>query len=266
MIMKYRIIDAHNHVFPDKIADKAALSIGSFYALPAYCSATVENLKLNGNKNGVDRFLICSTAMTSSQTVGINDYMASLNRDERFIALGTINPDDQNWREEILRVKSLGLYGIKLHSDMQKFNIDDCRMLERYRFISELGMPVLFHMGDKRYDSSAPFRLVNALKAVPDLKCIAAHMGGYSRWAEAYSVLPVLDNLYFDTSSALGIMDNSDALRMIEKHGVEKFMFGSDYPLWEPKWALDKFFALELGIQANKKILSENFCALFGIE
>ena len=264
--MDLRIIDAHNHVFPQKIADKASVSIGNFYDIPSFCAATIDNLKLNGDKNGVEKFLICSTSMTPHQTVGINDFMAAMNEDERFIALGTTNPDDENWREEIERVKSLGLYGIKLHSDMQKFDIDDSRMIERYRYMRDLGLPVLFHMGDKRYDSSAPFRLANVLREIPDLVCIAAHMGGYSRWDEAYSVLPVLDNLYFDTSSALGLMSNEQALRMIEKHGEDRFVFGSDYPLWDPKWALDSFLGLGLGETANRKILAENFCKLFNIE
>ncbi len=263
--MKYRIIDAHNHVFPEKIADRAAESIGNFYELPSYCAATVENLKINGDKNGVDKFLICSTSLTPHQTVGINDFMASLNSDDRFVALGTTNPDDENWREEIARVKSLGLHGIKLHSDMQKFDLDDSRMIERYRYMAELCLPVLFHMGDKRYDYSSPVRLANVLRQVPDLKCIAAHMGGFGQWDLAYEVLPVTDNLYFDTSSALGLMTNDGALRLIDKHGADKFLFGSDYPLWDPKWALDNFMSLGLDEETNRKIFSENFCRLFNI-
>ncbi len=263
--MNYKIIDAHNHVFPDKLADKAAVSIGNFYDLPPYCAATVENLKINGDKNGVDKFLICSTSMTPHQTAGINDFMALLNEDERFVALGTINPNDENWREEIERVKALGLHGIKLHSDMQRFNLDDERMIERYRYMRDLDLPVLFHMGDKRYDFSAPIRLANVLRRIPDLKCIAAHMGGYSKWNEAYDVLPVLDNLYFDTSSALGLMSNEQALRFIDKHGADNILFGSDYPLWDPKQAIDNVLSLNLDENMNCKIFAENFCKLFDI-
>lgn len=263
--MEYRIIDAHTHVFPDKIADKAALSIGGFYGIDPFCSATVTNLIAEGEEVGVSGYLVCSTSLSPHQTASINDYMCALDKDARFTALGTINPEDENWEEELERIKSMGLHGVKLHPDLQKFNLDDQHMIEKYKRIHALDLPILFHMGDKRYDNSTPARLTNVLKAVPDLRCIAAHMGGYSRWDEAYSELPVLDTLYFDTSSALGIMTDSQALRMIEKHGTDKFLFGTDYPIWSAKSSLDSFFALSLGQEVNKQILADNFCRLFNV-
>ena len=39
-----RIADIHAHVFPHKIADKAAAAIGTFYNKPSMLSATFENL------------------------------------------------------------------------------------------------------------------------------------------------------------------------------------------------------------------------------
>lgn len=60
-------------------------------------------------------------------------------------------------------------------------------------------------MGDKKLDYSSPCRLKRVLEDIPELRVIAAHMGGYSRWNEAFS-LPASDNLYFDISSSLGII------------------------------------------------------------
>ena len=39
-----RIIDAHTHIFPSKIATKAAKSIGDFYNVPMYTDAYSERL------------------------------------------------------------------------------------------------------------------------------------------------------------------------------------------------------------------------------
>ena len=36
------ITDIHAHVFPDRLADKAAQSIGDFYGTPMYSAASVD--------------------------------------------------------------------------------------------------------------------------------------------------------------------------------------------------------------------------------
>ena len=38
------ITDIHAHVFPDRLADKAAHSIGDFYGTPMYSAASVDRL------------------------------------------------------------------------------------------------------------------------------------------------------------------------------------------------------------------------------
>ena len=67
----------------------------------------------------------------------------------------------------------LGLRGIKIHPDFQKLAIDDERGIETYRAIARRDLPVLFHMGDDRYDFSSPERLTNLLRRVPELAAVA---------------------------------------------------------------------------------------------
>ena len=50
-----KITDVHAHVFPDKLADKAAHSIGDFYGAASYCAASVENLLREEQKAGISR-------------------------------------------------------------------------------------------------------------------------------------------------------------------------------------------------------------------
>ncbi len=264
--MNYRIIDAHTHVFPDKIAGKAADSITDFYDFHRVGPASLERLLNSGDGYNVTNFLVCSAALSAHQTADINAFMAELNRDDRLICLGTINAENENYLEILEGVKKAGLYGIKLHPDFQKVNIDDKRLIPMYKEMHRIGLPILFHMGDNRYDYSSPTRLAHVLKEIPGLKCIAAHMGGYSAWDEALSVLPVSDNLYFDTSSALCFMDKALALKLIEKHGVEKFMFGTDYPIWKVGDEVQNVLALGLSEEENKKIFCENFLRFFGME
>ena len=262
-----KIIDAHTHVFPDKLAERSSESIGKFYGLDWNSPASVSALLESGKKINACHYLVCSSALSPTQTEHINNYMASLiSEHKEFTALGTIHPENDNFKGELRRVKSLGLKGIKIHSDFQKFKIDDERMLPAYREMARLGLPVLIHMGDERYDYSRPIYLASLMKKVPDLVCIAAHFGGWCRWDEAYEVLIPSERLYFDTSSALMRLNKDDAKRMIEKFGVDRFMFGTDFPIWEPTAEVQRVLDLGLTESENEKVFSGNFMKLFGLD
>ena len=59
MEKKYTIIDAHTHIFPEKIADKAVASIGNFYDLPMQGgNGRPRQLNELGEKYGVSHFLV----------------------------------------------------------------------------------------------------------------------------------------------------------------------------------------------------------------
>ena len=73
----YRITDAHAHVFPDKIAEKATEGISHFYDLPMEYHGRVAEMLENGMAAGVDNFLICSPATTVTQVHSINSFLAS---------------------------------------------------------------------------------------------------------------------------------------------------------------------------------------------
>ena len=211
-------------------------------------------------KIGTEKYLVCSSAVVPSQVFGINDFIAySCRINPNFIGLGSMHPDYHLIPDELDRLKELGLLGIKLHPDFQHFDIDDKKALFMYSECEKRGLSVLFHMGDNRYDYSAPERLATVIKKIPGLKIHAAHFGGYQAWEKAFSALDPSENLYFDTSSSLPFIDRDKALRFIEKHGVDKFMFGTDFPMWEPKEELERFLSLGLDKNAEEMILYSNF-------
>ena len=49
----YRITDAHAHVFPDKIAEKATEGISHFYDLPMQYHGRVAEMLENGTAAGI---------------------------------------------------------------------------------------------------------------------------------------------------------------------------------------------------------------------
>ena len=136
-----------------------------------------------------------------------------------------------------------------------------------YDMLCQLNLCVLFHMGDDRYDFSAPKRLVKVLEKYPNLKCIAAHFGGYQRWQEARECLAKAgENLYFDTSSTLAFLEKEQAVEAIHTFGTDRMLFGTDFPMWTHEDEVKRILNLSLSEQENTQIFFENFQRLFHIE
>lgn len=162
-------------------------------------------------------------------------------------------------------MQELGIRGIKIHPDFQQVPIDEPRTVPMYRAIAKAGLPVLFHMGDARYDYSTPERLTNLIRQVPDLIAIAAHFGGWQAWDRSYAhILP--ENVYYDTSSSLMFLGKERALDFLDKMGADRFLFGSDFPMWTPKTELERFLALGLDEKTRDRILFGNFSAVFHLK
>lgn len=260
------IIDAHAHIYPQKIAEKATDTIGKFYEIPMQHVGLPEELIKSGQQIGVSRYLVCSTATKPEQVRSINQYIKNeCDKHPEFLGFATMHPGMDNFEEELDFMQSNGLRGIKLHPDFQKFNIDDENAIVMYRSIAKRHLPILFHTGDNRYDFSAPKRLYHVINEVPDLTCIAAHFGGYQRWDEVHEYLKC-PNLYFDTSSSLFQLKREDAVRLIHYFGVKQFLFGSDFPMWDHKEELARFDALDLTSEEREYILHINFETLFRIK
>ena len=73
--MGYKIYDAHAHIFPAKIAEKATQSIGHFYDIPMHHLGSAEELLRRGGEIGVSRYLVCSTATKPEQVEHINTFI-----------------------------------------------------------------------------------------------------------------------------------------------------------------------------------------------
>lgn len=260
-----KIADAHAHIFPTKIAAKATKSIGDFYETEMFSDASSEKLLEAGEKIGISKYIVCSSAVTPEQASHINKFIArECEKEEKFIGFAALHPEMEDYKEEIEKAVSYGLRGVKIHSDFQKVDIDKPGTIDFYKEIAKNNLPVLFHMGDWRYDYSSPVRLSNLMKQVPDLKVMAAHFGGYNRWQDVKDLEPN-ENLYFDTSSSLTEIGKDMALSLIEKFGVDKFFFGTDFPMWDPAEELERFLSLGLSESENEKILYGNFEKFFNI-
>ncbi|MDD3242442.1 MAG: amidohydrolase family protein [Eubacteriales bacterium] len=261
------IVDAHAHIFPVKIAEKATKAIGAFYDIPMQNpQGLAEQLAEVGAKAGICRFLVCSSATVPAQVGSINDFIhEACLRYPQFIGLGTLHPFMDDVDAEIDRIVELGLHGVKLHPDFQKFYIDDEKAIAMYRRLAQRHLPVLFHTGDARYEYSAPTRLRRVLDEVDGFVAIGAHFGGYNRWEEARKVLRH-PNVYYDTSSSLFALPPDEAADILRDYGADRCMFGTDFPMWEPKGELERFMAMPLTQAEREQVFYKTFCKLFGVD
>lgn len=270
--MNKKIADAHAHIFPENIALDASKGIWDFYQVTSGGIGTAQILLDEGREQGIGKFLVCSVATSPAQVKSINDFLYNEARlHSELVPFGAMHPNFEDFKSELARIKELGLYGIKLHPDMQEFNIDGEELLGIYEECRHLDLPILFHMGDNRFDYSSPERLCAVLRKIPDLKVIASHFGGYMQWQTAYNSFKELfaegigKNVYFDTSSTLFTLDRAKARMMITDLGADRFLFGTDFPVWRAEDELRRFLALDLGEEINEKILGQNFEKLFKV-
>ncbi len=230
------IIDSHCHIYPTKIALKAVEAVEDFYEqLPGeQYNGTVETLKASSAGSGVTHCIVHSVATKPEQVSSINRFLArSMEESEgHFIALGTMHPETEDLKRDMDELEALGLHGVKIHPDIQRFESDSPKAMAIFAECAERGLPILVHTGDHRYDFSNPNRIIPVLKAFPDLKFIGAHFGGWSIWEEATEALSEYPNVWVDTSSSLHWLKPETAVRLIRAYGSKRVMFGTDYPLW----------------------------------
>lgn len=239
-------IDFHCHVYPDAIAPKAADSIRQFYHLGEDAmDGRVATLLEHGTQAGVEEFVILPVAMRPDRTRHINDFIISqLAQQPRFYGYGTVHAAMENITDEVQYIMDNGLRGLKLHPDSQVFSIDDPRLFPVYEMIQG-NLPIIFHMGDTRFDYSHPKRLRHVLDLFPRLQTIAAHFGGYTMYDIAAQELKGKD-CFFDVSSSLMFMEEGVAEKYIRHYGAERFVYGSDFPMWDPVKEMARFLQLKL--------------------
>ncbi|MBR2283044.1 MAG: amidohydrolase [Ruminococcus sp.] len=262
---KYEIIDGHAHIFPEKIAENATINIGKFYDLRMDSCGMSKKLVEGGSTIGVKQFLVCSTATTPHQIRSINSFIAKeCELDTRLFGLGTTHAGSEDLEGDIGQIISLGLHGVKLHPDFQKFDADSPEAFRIYELI-EGRLPLMIHCGDPRYDYSAPQRIANIHRNFPKLKIHAAHLGGYQRWDEAEECLAGLDNIGFDFSSSLAFMSPERAAELVRRYGVENCWYGSDFPMWNHAEELERTLAMGFSEEENRELLAGSFRRFYGL-
>ncbi|MDO4547815.1 MAG: amidohydrolase family protein [Clostridia bacterium] len=261
------IIDTHTHIFPDPIAVKATEATSGFYGIPMEAEGSLARLLRLENEAGVDMCVVCSAATTSKQTQSVNDYIASTVAEhcDFLRGLGAMHQDYPDKADEVKRIKSLGLRGIKIHPDIQRVAINDRRFFAMYEAMQEMGLTLLAHTGDTRYTNSNPEQVLDVLDNFPRLSFVGAHFGCWSNWDEGSRALCRRDNISVDCSSSLYALEPSLARDILRRYGADRVMFGSDFPMWTPAEELGRLDKLRLTGDEKDKVLYKTAKRVYGI-
>ena len=266
------LIDCHTHCFPDILAQRSMAALSGIAGITPFTDGTAAGLLARMDAEGVDRAVLLHIATKPKNQNSVNRFAAELRREnDRFLCFGSVHPAAPDAVEELSRIRELGLRGVKLHPDYQGFFAGDSRAMPVYREIGRLGLPLTFHMGFDPYSPSemhaSPAAVAAVARAFPELTIIAAHMGGLLVGEEVLEHLCGLPNVYLDTSMSCTppYADAELYRRILDKHGTDRVLFGSDCPWSTPARELDWLRQAGLSDGEMEKVTHENAERLFGL-
>jgi predicted TIM-barrel fold metal-dependent hydrolase len=229
------IIDAHTHVWPDKIAP-LALGGNRVPGLEARGDGTVGGLTDDMARSGVDISCCLAIANEARHVDSVNRFVSGLG-DEKHIPFGTVHVD-LSVEENLASLERHGVKAVKVHPLFQRFALDDRRLWEIFEAFGS-DYAVITHVGeggDEFTNSlSSPTMIRDIARQFPDLRLMACHFGGYKLLDDAEEMLAGAD-VVLETSwpPSLSTLRPERVRDLIRKHGAERIIFGSDWPMTSP--------------------------------
>jgi predicted TIM-barrel fold metal-dependent hydrolase len=223
------------------------------------------------DENGVDKSVIFGFPWRNADTFTMhNDYIMEMvqKHPDRFIGLGCFEPSGSHIIAETERCLAGGLSGIGelayYESGIDEPALD--RLAPIMDMCAQRDLPVLIHTNEPvghDYHGKTPITLAQIyrlIKRFPVNKIVLAHWGGglFFFGLMKKDVREALENVYFDTAASPFLYEPEVYQIAIQLIGVDKILFGSDFPLLPPARYLSEMQnAGVTNIQAAK-ICAEN--------
>ncbi len=259
------IIDAHTHIFPDHVAQRAVDRLGSTYGVAPVAPATRDGLLRHMDECGVDRSVLAPVSTKPEQVPGINEWITNLDT-ERLIPFGTLHPFYGDCAGEIEKLLDRGVRGFKLQPYFQGYDFE----APEFRAMMELvgdRLVVLLHGGQEMVPIEplipTPERVAALHRDFPQVRLIVAHLGGFQVW-DAVEQHLVGRDVFFDLSYTFGHIGDEQLRRIVAAHGTEHLVWGSDFPWQSQAEALAGLRALSLPPEQEAAVLSGNWLRLTG--
>lgn len=210
------------------------------------------------------------------KTRALNNNVLSLAQEHsgRFLPICSVHPSDGSEALlELNRVAAMGAKGIKLHPNTQQFDVADPTVTAVVTRATEHKLPVIFD-GYSPFDANQPGKFVQLAMAAPEGRIIIAHaLGPQFPNLLVYEFLARYPwwrrNVWIDLSATAPLLARSPFAEsfawVCRKLGVDRLLYGSDYPLDEPKNALEAVTSYGFSKEELSAILYKNAAELFGL-
>lgn len=257
------IIDAHTH----PMLDPEAQIVSAAHPPEAYLAL------IEGSRIGHAAAVTIARRGDLKRSSARNDALLRLSRDSGgfFYPVCSVHPaDDAAALDELDRVAAAGAAWIKLHPNTQQLDVADPAVETVVRRAAGHRLPVLFDAYSP-WDANQPGKFVNLAMAVPEARLILAHAHG-----PGFPQLLVYDilarypwwqrNVWVDIS-ATGLMLAGGPFAdqftwVLRKIGIDRVIFGSDYPIDDPLAAVAAVAKLGFTDAEQAAILHDNAAAL----
>ncbi len=259
------LIDFHAHIYQDAVADKVISRMEDFYGVRRRHDATASSLLKSMERAGFDRAVVLPV-LTKPEHIHLNRWYAELAETSggKIVPFGGIHPE--NSPDELDSFPELGLRGLKLQPNAQRFYPDDPKMFPIYEKAQELELIVVFHAGNEASgppaEYSQPERFLPVLSNFPNLSVVLPHLGGYKAW-DAVDPLFSFSNARFDTAYLPGRIEEDLFLQLVDRVGIDRLLFGTDFPFRDHAEELS-WIERTLGRKAARR-MHENAAELLGL-
>jgi predicted TIM-barrel fold metal-dependent hydrolase len=228
--------------------------------------------------NGVDKSVVCGFPWQDPGLFKMHNdgIIEAVHRyPDRLIGLGCFDPGSSAAPKEAERCLDNGLAGVGelafYRSGIEDASLDGLAPV--MDICRERGRPVLIHTNEPighAYPGKTPNTLAQIYRLIsrfPDNIIVLAHWGGGLFFFSLLKkeVKERLRNVYFDTAASPFLYDPQIYRIAIQTVGVEKILFGSDYPLIEPRRYLEELDTLQLSREERERICGLNAAGLLKI-
>jgi uncharacterized protein len=259
------IIDAHAHI---RTAEGDGLT-------PDHPVGTGQLRELDAKANIGRSALIVIAFGSPEDAHKKNDaVLAAANADpEHFYAVASVNPDNGDAAlAELDRLAKLGVRMIKLHPSSQEFDVADPMISRIAERAGSLGIVILIDSFDP-FDANQVGKFVKLTMSQPKTKFILAHMT-FHRFRETitFSMLHKMGvgkNVWFDLSAIASIYAGSpvaeELVWTMRKIGMDRMIFGSDWPVYAPEESVAAVRKLGLTVAEQKLVFHDNIAGLLAL-
>lgn len=202
-------------------------------------------------------------------TGALNDAVLALagRHDGFFFPVCSVNPADGDGAvAELERVVAAGARWLKLHPFSQEFDVAAPEVTSLVRRAGELDLTVLFDAWSPT-DVAQTGKFVQLALEVPETRLILAHAHGMDfPKLVMYEILANYEwwprKVWVDISGTGSLLAGSPFAEqftwVLRKMGVDRVLFGSDYPVYDPGEAIGAVAALGFTDEEQRAILYEN--------